>query len=74
MNIAGWLALATSTATLVSTLVGVRATRKVHTLVNSQHDDLVNRATQLTNSLHTAGIEIPQEHPPGSGLTNGNDS
>lgn len=32
----------------------------IHTLVNSQHDDLVERVTQLIDSLKQAGVAVPE--------------
>lgn len=33
----------------------------VHTLVNSQHDDLVNRVQQLTEALVHGNVAVPRE-------------
>lgn len=38
-----------------------REIRLVHTLVNSQHDELVARVAQLTDTLHAAGVGVPNK-------------
>jgi hypothetical protein len=70
-----WGVLIVATLGFLSSLLGYLATRQkiskvdtkvdgVHTLVNSQHDDLVNRVTQLSGTLNAAGVDIPE--PPSS--------
>lgn len=45
---------------VVLTWVG---TRKVHKLVNQQHDILVDRTEQLANAIQEAGGKIPPSPP-----------
>lgn len=35
----------------------------VHELVNSQHDELVNRVEQLIGALETSGVPVPEPVP-----------
>jgi hypothetical protein len=70
---ADWIQLAGFLVTLVTVILGYLSTRgkvrQVHTLVNSQHDDLVQRTDQLTDSLLNAGVAVPDnpKKPPVSG-------
>lgn len=36
-------------------------TKKIHTLVNQQHTDLIRRITVLTRALVKEGIDIPED-------------
>jgi len=40
---------------------------QVHTLVNSQHDDLVARVSQLIDALEVGGVAVPQDPKEGHG-------
>jgi hypothetical protein len=44
-----------------------RKIKGVHTLVNSQHDDLVNRQDQLTTALQDANVAVPPNGKGGQG-------
>jgi hypothetical protein len=70
-----WGVLIVAVLTFLSSLLGYLSTRQkikavdgkvdgVHTLVNSQHADLVNRVTQLTGTLNEANVDIPDAAPP----------
>lgn len=70
-----WGTLIVAVLTFLSSLLGYLATRQkikavdgkvdhVGHLVNSQHDDLVNRVTQLTGTLNDANVDVPA--PPSS--------
>jgi hypothetical protein len=51
---------------LLAALLGLWNNRKivsVHALVNRQHDDLVDRADQLTGALNDAGVDVPRNPP-----------
>jgi hypothetical protein len=72
-----WGVLIVAVLTFLSSLLGYLSTRQkikavdgkvdgVHELVNSQHDDLVDRldkserrGTQLTGTLNDAGVQVP---------------
>jgi len=48
--------------TIVLIMVAFRRDiREVHTLVNSQHDDLVARVQQLTEALVSSNTQVPPE-------------
>jgi hypothetical protein len=83
---AEWLALAVAALTFGTSLLGYLQSREnrrkidavdgkvegVHTLVNSQHDDLVNRVGQLTGTLNDAGVQVPETpEPPNRGGVGG---
>lgn len=61
----GWWSLGTGMVILTGALIFlvVVAFRKdiqqVHVLVNSQHDDLLERVTQLTDLLKESGVPVP---------------
>lgn len=67
----GWINLPTAFVTLgfLAILLIMAAFRKdvstIHHLVNSQHDDLVDRVQQLTDALLSSGSEVPK--PPAKG-------
>jgi CHASE3 domain sensor protein len=76
MLVSNWLTFAGSALTFVGVIVGayvnLRKTREVHSLVNSQHDDLVARTDQLTGALQDAGVRVPRNgtggvSPPAAG-------
>jgi hypothetical protein len=52
-------------ATLVTSITGfiamLRKQNSTHDLVNANHNDEVNRATQLTAALTDAGINVPPQ-------------
>jgi hypothetical protein len=68
-----WLVFAGIVLTFLTSVVGFLQSRQnkakikvvdtkvegVHVLVNSQHDDLVDRVTQLTETLERADVEVP---------------
>jgi len=66
-----WVNLPTAFVTLgfLAVLLIMAAFRKdvstIHHLVNSQHDDLVDRVQQLTDALLSSGAEVPK--PPSKG-------
>ena len=75
-----WGVLIVAVLTFLSSLLGYLSTRQkikavdgkvdgVHTLVNSQHDDLVNRVTQLTGTLNDANVDVPAPASSPSGPT-----
>ena len=70
-----WGVLIVATLGFLSSLLGYLSTRlkikavdgkvdHVGHLVNSQHDDLVNRVNQLTGTLNDANMDVPA--PPSS--------
>lgn len=63
----GWVTLSAALAALafLALLLIMVAFRRdiavVHTLVNSQHDDLVARVQQLTDALIDSSVAVPKE-------------
>jgi len=59
----GWLVLAgvalTFATSVLGFLVSLRKIQAVHVLVNSQLHDVLMRVTQLTGTLHSAGVDVP---------------
>jgi len=59
----GWLVLAgvvlTFATSVLGSIVSLRKIQAVHVLVNSQLHDVLMRVTQLTGTLHSAGIDLP---------------
>lgn len=51
----------TSVATLVATRRAGRKLDVVHTLVNSQHTDLVKYQDDLVKALQSADVKVPQD-------------
>ena len=58
-----WLILLGIVASLATTVIGfivtMRRVQDVHVLVNKQLSDVLARVAQLTNTLHSAGVEVP---------------
>lgn len=58
-----WLVFAGIVLTFLSSVVGFwqtrRKIREVHVLVNSQLHAVLDRVTQLTGTLHEAGVAVP---------------
>lgn len=61
--IVGCIVVLGCAAILAVTLAVRRELEIVHQLVNSQHDELVNRVEQLTEALETSGIPVPEPVP-----------
>lgn len=63
MTLTDWLQVSGFAVVIVTSVLGYLSTRSkvagVHKLVNSQHDDLIARDTQLTNALTDAGVKLP---------------
>jgi len=63
----GWIRLdvgvvALSVIAVLLITVGIsREVHTVHTLVNSQRDELLDRIDQLVAALHKAGVAVPQD-------------
>ena len=58
-----WLTLAGVVLTFATSVLGfvvsLRKIQAVHVLVNSQLHDVLMRVTQLTDTLHSAGVDVP---------------
>ena len=55
------LVVLTVMASLLILVALTREVRTVHTLVNSHRDELLERIDQLLNTLHSAGVEVPDD-------------
>jgi hypothetical protein len=59
----GWLVLAGVALTFATSVLGffvsLRKIQAVHVLVNSQLHDVLMRVSQLTGTLHSAGVDVP---------------
>jgi hypothetical protein len=65
MSLADIFAFVGSVLTFVSVVIGawlnLRKTGEVHSIVNSQHEDLVKRNSNLVNALKEADVNIPPQ-------------